>query len=34
MVGGSAWYAEIIAGKLGLDFPCLDKDEITFELIL
>ena len=31
--GGGAWYAEIIAGKLGLDFPCLDKDEITFELI-
>jgi hypothetical protein len=31
--GGVARYAEIIAGKLGLDFPCLDKDEITFELI-
>ena len=31
--GGGAWYAEIIAGKLGLDFPCLDKDETAFELI-
>ena len=31
--GGGAWYAGIIAGKLGLDFPCLDKDETTFEVI-
>jgi len=31
--GGGAWYAEIIARKLGLDFPCLDKYETTYKLI-
>ena len=31
--GGGACYAKTITGKLDLDFPCLDKDETTFELI-